>query len=438
MNDNQAKCNLPHNSAIQIKLKGIEEFYSTPSALDDTSNDGDFETHRIQTAFIGGIDAQQYIAYINSNASAILFSLDDPIQSIFPKSTWNRVQKALEKYDVGSRLDDKKRYDEAAQIYWESLKIFPTPEAFVNLAYLSLIRREPEDAELFSRRAIKTTRVTITGGLLNQNEFDVFAVAYANLGTALQKQGKLEEAEAALRKCITINPKNVNAYENLGPVLCDLRKYSEAEIFFQKLIALDPDNYIAHSWLGAVYKAQESWALSEYYLQKAIAYNKSSDLLALYLDLIQVLLSAQRAKDAETVAKRALATNPTAEILYLLLGDALKEQNRFREAAEAYFKLGILLVNQNRSEEAEDVWHNAIETDPDYAPAYCNLGILLVDQNRVEEAEESFRDAIKADPNYSLAYFNLGILFSKQNRMKAANSMIEKAIQIDPGLRKNF
>ncbi|CCQ64165.1 TPR repeat:Sel1-like repeat:Sel1-like repeat [Crocosphaera watsonii WH 0401] len=48
------------------------------------------------------------------------------------------------------------------------------------------------------------------------------------MGVALRKQGKYDEAIAAYKKAIEINPNDAFAYNNMGLALDDQGKYDEA------------------------------------------------------------------------------------------------------------------------------------------------------------------------------------------------------------------
>jgi len=97
-----------------------------------------------------------------------------------------------------------------------------------------------------------------------------------------------------------------------------------------------------------------------------------------------------------------------------------------------YNNLGNLLDDQDRFEEAEAAYRQAIEKDPNYAAAYSNLGNLLDDQDRFEEAEAGYRQAIEKDPNDAAAYYNLGNLLGKQSRTEEAEAAYRQAIEKDP------
>lgn len=203
-------------SRVNENLKNIVEFYSIPPMPDGSSGGGDFENGRISVLFAAGPPFSLYeqsIAFLNSNATAILFPANG-VDSIAVKMTYNNTQEAYKKLNIANALVDRNEYKKAEKIYWESLKIFPTPEAYFKLSSLYLSYKYYDDVESICKRGLKTTRVIISSKEVHLDEFDVFAFIYLNLGIALQEQNKNREAKAAFLKSAAINPSLVQEYTN--------------------------------------------------------------------------------------------------------------------------------------------------------------------------------------------------------------------------------
>ena len=60
------------------------------------------------------------------------------------------------------------------------------------------------------------------------------------MGTALQEQGKLDEAVKSYQTELFLKPDYASAYTNLGSVLKNQDKLQEAEIAFEKATTIDP------------------------------------------------------------------------------------------------------------------------------------------------------------------------------------------------------
>ena len=74
--------------------------------------------------------------------------------------------------------------------------------------------------------------------------------ALNNLGIVLQRLGRPIEAEAALRQAVTVKPGHARAHVNLGNVLLDLGRTAEAIASLERACALDPGNPKAAYNLG--------------------------------------------------------------------------------------------------------------------------------------------------------------------------------------------
>ena len=70
----------------------------------------------------------------------------------------------------------------------------------------------------------------------------------------LMSDGKLEEAVAAYRDSLTVDPKFTEAMHGLARVLQDLQRYDEAISVAQKIAELDPDDVLAHTSLSVLYQ----------------------------------------------------------------------------------------------------------------------------------------------------------------------------------------
>ena len=97
-------------------------------------------------------------------------------------------------------LDGQQKFSEAVMSYQNALKLQPekfnqsSPDLLFNCAIaLTNLNRTDEAIEMY-QQAIK----------MKPNFFE----AYGNLGTVLQRQGKLEEAIASYQKGLSINPQD--------------------------------------------------------------------------------------------------------------------------------------------------------------------------------------------------------------------------------------
>jgi len=99
---------------------------------------------------------------------------------------------------------------------------------------------------------------------------------------------------------------------------------------------------------------------------------------------------------------------------------------------QAENKLGNLLAESARTDEALKHYRRALELDAGFADVHLNLGLTLRGLGDLPAAEEAFRQAIKADPLYAPGYRDLGSLLLVQGKIDAASSVLERSLAIDP------
>jgi len=79
------------------------------------------------------------------------------------------------------------------------------------------------------------------------------------------------------------------------------------------------------------------------------------------------------------------------------------------DSAETHFKMGNVLHEQGKLEDAIESYIQALQLNPKFVEAYNNLGNVLKDLGRLEEAIESYKRALMIDPDYVEACYNMAI-----------------------------
>ena len=72
-------------------------------------------------------------------------------------------------------------------------------------------------------------------------------------GIALHRQGHLEDAIAAYRACVALDPTVPHARYHLGVALGDAEQYEEAVVWLQQVLAAEPEQAAAANSLGCCY-----------------------------------------------------------------------------------------------------------------------------------------------------------------------------------------
>ncbi|MBV8551677.1 MAG: VCBS repeat-containing protein [Acidobacteriaceae bacterium] len=105
-------------------------------------------------------------------------------------------------------------------------------------------------------------------------------------------------------------------------------------------------------------------------------------------------------------------------------------------SAEAYYGLGSIYLQQNKTREARNSFEQAVKLSasyPDTGPnAWNNLGLLSTRDGRTDEAIGCFQEALRLNPNHLIALENLGNAYRQQKRWDEARKVLERAIAVSP------
>jgi Flp pilus assembly protein TadD len=145
-----------------------------------------------------------------------------------------------------------------------------------------------------------------------------------------------------------------------------------------------------------------------------------SRLLATLAILTAVCATAAELDDAEDL----LNEGNTAEALERV--EALIESRP--DDVGARFLKGVILTEQNKPEEAIEVFAALTDDHPELAEPYNNLAVLYAGRGDYERARAALQTAIRNNPRYATAYENLGDLYSQ-----LAREAYGKAAELDNG-----
>jgi Flp pilus assembly protein TadD/ketosteroid isomerase-like protein len=94
--------------------------------------------------------------------------------------------------------------------------------------------------------------------------------------------------------------------------------------------------------------------------------------------------------------------------------------------AQARFLKGVIFAEQNKPQEAIDVFSRLSQDYPELPEPYNNLAVLYAGQGQYEKARQQLEMSIRTHPSYATAYENLGDVYAK-----LASQAYDKALQLD-------
>jgi hypothetical protein len=103
-----------------------------------------------------------------------------------------------------------------------------------------------------------------------------------------------------------------------------------------------------------------------------------------------------------------------------------------RMNTDAAYSLAVELSNEGRTDEALELYEQALALKPDYGEAWVNSGVLLAQRNRLADAERAFRRALALDSEDTSAMVNLATLRAAAGALDEAIALDEAALEREP------
>lgn len=204
------------------------------------------------------------------------------------------------------------------------------------------------------------------------------ARAFANLAQAYLDELRSDEALAAARTALALDPNDADAHVHVGHAHAIHGRYADAEASYAEAVRLRPGHPEALNNWGVALADQKRWT--------------------------------------------------EAEARY---ADALRARPRYAEAAN---NRGVALMELGRYDEAAAALRDALRIAPAYAEAYSNLGNLFLRQQRPLEAIAEYRRALALRPDLPEIHFNLTLALARAGQREAAEAHAREAIRLKPDL----
>ncbi len=244
------------------------------------------------------------------------------------------------------------------------------------------------------------------------------AVAHNNLGGALAKAGRHDEAMRHYREAVRINPSYSSAINNVGTQLVRRGQSAEAIHYFRRAIQTNPHNETAYINLAVqLSKAgnPESRAEASRQLFEALRIDPFSFVAHYHLGL---LLLPTNTRDAIVHFEDAIRLNP--------------------EYGMAHYQLGVIYSRKNVPEKALYHYREALkcDSDPQLDFLHKSLADQLLLQGKRDEALSQMETALRINPLSPANHFTTGNVLMMQGRMEEARHRFAEALRLDPADRK--
>ncbi len=239
--------------------------------------------------------------------------------------------------------------------------------------------------------------------------------AYTLLGQELAAQGRLDDAEQALRTSLRLYPDNGAAYSALGATLENQGKPLEALAVHREAIRRNPNHHMGYANLG--------WALLrnlEYGEETLQAFAKAEQLVPEIADfhLGKAQLHHHRGEfdEAAQEFRTALELQPGIPGAHLGLGQVLMETRDYAGALDEFTQ--------------------EMPNSPDNLELLTGLGFALAHLGRYTEALPRLMAVAKLRPDAAASWYNLGVVQARAGEPDRARQSLERALVLAPDFNR--
>jgi tetratricopeptide (TPR) repeat protein/DNA-binding winged helix-turn-helix (wHTH) protein len=303
---------------------------------------------------------------------------------------------------IGREDADRLRLDEAQEVARRAKAETLVMGSFARLGGRTRIDVALHDAS--SGQLIASESLTADQPGLILSQVDLLSLKLAShMGAGFS----LQENNPALAEVMT---NNLEAYQYYSLAMERMRAYHTAEAIalLEKAIALDPQFAMAYARVGYVRLSDPQKARP--YLERA--FRLSHRLTA--KDKLFVLAWYATPGHPEAIrAYREIVAQYPREI-------------------EAWWRLGLELQYQGKSEEAIDAFKSGLVMDPDSQQLYNQLGNYYAGLGRHAEAIAAHQRYVELAPNEANAYDSLAMTYNEAGRYDDAIAALNRALALKP------
>ena len=217
----------------------------------------------------------------------------------------------------------------------------------------------------------------------------------------------------------------------------------QALVYLNEVIREQPDNGKAQLAVGYIHMEAGRNAAAREHLELGVKLLPNDPDAWIYLGRFKAAMKQHRA--ALQDFEKALALDPKSGFALLslgqthaALGDDAAAEPLFRRAiegasgADAATQLGLLLVRENRLDEARVSFQKAVTLQRDHIWAINNLGVLYMQMRKVDDALAAFRYGIEVAPDEEISYLNLARVYARQGDRTRARDILRQLLSRQP------
>ena len=380
-------------------------------------------------------DASLFQAYYQRATALVGLSREAEALADLKKVTELEPNFARAHRGLGQLFLDRGQTDDAKRELARAIELEPTLTG-VRIYYASALLRSGEP-----QRAIEHLRFAI-------EHREEVTLAYALVGVAEERLGKLAEAFADYSRGIELDANNATAHEGRARLFEARREIPKAIDDYSAAYRAQPSRELALKLAGLHTRVGQSQAAIQLY--RRLLLEKPED-FASRAEMACLMAENGQGEEAQKEISRVVAARPADAKLLARVGDFFfKEKpsqaaDYYKRSVEADPKdnrarvqLGASLVRSMQIEAALPVLADAISREPDSYAAHASLATALFKLKQYPEAAREFIWIIRVRPEVAASYFFLGIAIDHLGDCEQASKAYQEFVRrADPALNKS-
>jgi len=224
---------------------------------------------------------------------------------------------------------------------------------------------------------------------------------------------KSKDALITMEDCVKRLPNSIPSLLKLSETQLILKQYDASLATVAKLLKIDDQNSEAFFMMGMNFRALEEKEKAIGAFQTAVEFDP--ELLDAWMILGDLLAENKNPLAAEYY-NTAIEVAPNNPLPYHSKAYYLQNNDRIDEAIDLYKKINVI--------------------DKNYVYAYLNAGILYYTQEAYTDAFEQFDIMAKVKPQNATAYYYRGLTNVALNKIEAATSDLNNCLNLNPDFDK--
>ena len=254
-------------------------------------------------------------------------------------------------------------------------------------------------------------------------------------GLAYILKGEPEQALEKYERSLSLDQEYEQTYLLLGDLYMNQGEWEKAAENYRRAVELSSDTLQAHSALGYIYAQQGK--LEEAVQENLIVAQKSPDDFNSHKNLALIYNQLGEREKALEEAYRTweLAPDdqkPGLEALIEQLGGRVEAPSEPVADLQTYLAQGQKYLEEQKWEEAAEVYNKALEMDPNSIQAHSALGYIYAQQGELERAVQENLIVVQFAPQDYNSHKNLALLYHQLGQLDQALAEAALARELAP------